>query len=298
MTDYLIIDPSNELHKESLKNDLNDLKSCLSRISKAIKDAYDELDTYNTGELEKISINLKNIAARAVEDSKADLTKVDEFTNSINKLKKDIDNLTLEIIAAAVAAGVAVTLGIVAVALAGPFGMITWIVLAPVVAGAIYIITIDSLKIKADQEEIKQIYSKIDIVNYDMAILKTITQTFSDMVVKLVDVKSNMSEMLKQWQILKTDAENSLNDITKALKDEDTPDYNAIKTDLNAASEEWTKVNNQAKSLAMNIKMSDAKLTVGMSQDQVKNALDASGVSEICNKYSVAKKALKNLSAT
>jgi hypothetical protein len=203
-------------------------------------------------------------------------------------MNSEISSLTAAIVGLAIADAAALTLSVVAVAVAGPFGAVTWIFTGAAIAAATAYIVIDSLKIKSLQAEISQTQKAMDDYTADIAALQLTSNTFANLSKQASAVEANLQYILTVWQSLNED----LREMALEMKDADSKysseDWEAIKADFQVAINLWNSFIGQVRIYKISdISGNTCRLTPGMSQQEVDKAVKAGAkvslINYLCN---------------
>lgn len=276
--------PNNSIALKILTNDLDTLSTQLSMVTGFISGAITNIEGVKN-DLPDMAKELQSIANNAINDEKADKKQIDDLNKAIATLKSDINACTAAIVAAGIATGVSVTLGTIATIVAWPVGAVTWFFVAPVVAASIYVIAIDSIKIKNDKNEIEALQKEITGVTADVSTLSILAQNFTDMADQATKVQSNLQAVLDEWVILENDVNKAITEIKDSIVEKNEQKFNEILTDLSEATVAWNDAYTQAGALHLDLEVSDSNLELGMSSDEVKAAMASGKVVDIISYY-------------
>jgi len=115
--------------------------------------------------------------------------------------------------------------------------------------------------------------------------LDNLTIQFEEMSENVSTLESHAQAVLDEWLIIEQDAKDAIKAILASLIDTNNTDYNAVKEDLENAQKEWENVYMQAQLLNIEIDINDAELSPGMSQAEVKSALEKGNTMSILEYY-------------
>ena len=221
---------------------------------------------------------LTQLANLMTQDKEADSGKIKELEDLIDKADNEIDNLTAEIVGFGIVDAAAITLAIVAVAAAGPLGMVTWIFLGAAVAVATTYIAIDASKIKAIKKDIEAKEDEIGQYNAAITILVEQAKKYQEMSNCFKDIQDNLKDIVAEWEKISGGLGEMQNEIENASKDYDTSDWQSVKTDFENAQEKCEAVKGSIKNLDISsLQAAKAELHIGMSEQEVKTAIEEAG---------------------
>ncbi|MDU1904589.1 MAG: hypothetical protein E6772_07380 [Dysgonomonas sp.] len=270
---YLIKDPTDEHARKKLKknidNSLEDIKDLIEKLDSIIKRMSNFRDT-----LPEQARNLQRIADLAMQDEKVDQKKIKELTEKVNDMNNEISDLTAAIVGLSIAAGIGITLSVIAVAAAGPIGMLTWIFTGAAVATAVTFIAIDAVKIKNLKAEIESLQSSMNDYSADVAALQLTSQTFGELAKKAKAVENNMKYILDIWKALQYDLSSISKEIEKSGEKYKSEDWKAVKSSFEKVIQLWNQFQKEVQLCNLNdMKGNTAKLEPGMSSAEVEKAL-------------------------
>lgn len=267
----LLTDPGNTQVLDMLKNDLAGVSSQLNLVGTFISGALQNIQKFKD-KLPDMATQLQVIANKSTADANADQKQIDELNAQIAQLNADIKSLTAAIVGLAIADAAALTLGTLATVIAWPVGAVTWLFLAPAIAVATTYIALDAIKIKNDQSAISALQGQITGITADVAVLHTLATNYAEMAHQTEVIEGNMQAILAAWQTLEDDINAAITDIHTASADAGSTNFQAVVTDVHDAIAEWNSAYTQAGNLALDLKVNDAQLQVGMSADEVQAA--------------------------
>lgn len=288
-TEALIAHPDNNIAIKILTNDLDNLSDQLSIVTNFISGAITNIKGVKNN-LPDMANQLHIISNKATHEEGVNKEQIDKLTYAISILKNDITKCTAEIVAAGIAIGVSVTIGIVATIVAWPIGAVAWFFIAPVVGVSIYVIVMDSKKIIEDKNEIEKLQKEITGLTADVSTLNILAQNFSDMANESTKVQVNLQAVLNEWIVLENDVNNAIKEIKDAINEKNQKKFNDILTDLREATAAWKDAYTQAGALHLDLKVNNSNLQLGMSSDEVKKALEGGKVIDIISYYNEVQK--------
>ena len=269
----LLIDPTNEVAKEDLVYYLTTLLNRVTGFKNEVVTLYDSLVSYSSN-LPNQSAELKALADTAYDEEQVDQQMVTKLTNEINDLKKEIKNLTNQIIELSITDAACIILGGIAVIAAGPFGAVTWIFLGAAIGVATYYIAIDSKKIEADKALIEEDSKEIDGYTEDAATLEIQSGQCLDLSNCAIAVQENMTALINIWSEIESAITETINDLSSAKTDYTAEFWQGVTDDLNASLEDWNALMEVLTPLQISIQANNANLTLGMSTSEVETAVN------------------------
>lgn len=276
----LIGDPSDQSALLALENDLKALIGQLSLVTTFISGSIRAIEGFKDV-LPSLATELQTIATKSAHDAEADQQQIQELTEDVAALEAEIKSLTAAIVALGIADGVALTLGTVATIAAWPVGALAWLVMGPVVAVATTYIAIDAEKIIADKDKIKSDEESITGLTADVATLQLLTSSYAAMTAETETVEASLRAILAAWQQLESDVGIAVSDVQSAIANSSSEAFEAARKDISEAISEWDAAYAQAGELTIELDVNDAKLELGMSSEQVQQALSSGKSMEI-----------------
>lgn len=271
-TNLLIQNPQNAAARAALNNDLNQIPQQLALVETFIAGAIRALQNFQDV-LPDMATQLQNLSNLAAADNQADQQQIQQLQTQITKLQNDINSLTASIVALSIADGVALTLGTVSSIVAFPVGLLTWLVLGPAVAVATTFIALDAEQINADKDLIDQYQREMTALTGACAVLATLSTTYSTLANQSQTIQTALQSVLAAWQVMAGDIIVAITDCQTAISDAGSNNFDLVLNDLEGAQSEWQATDAQAASLALDLQVNNAPLTVGMSSSAVGNAL-------------------------
>ncbi|WP_319760915.1 hypothetical protein [Maridesulfovibrio sp.] len=268
----LVKNPQDNTALKMLNNDLKGIQAQLKIVTTFISQAVKKVKTFGDN-IPQMASKLQTIADKATADEKVDQKKIDDLKKEIDNLNSDIDSLSASIVALGIADAAAITLGTIATIAAFPEGALAWLFCGPAVAAATVYIALDATKIKEDKANIESKGKQMDQVTADVATLHIIAQNFNRLATSTTAIEDNLKAILKEWQQLEDDVTAAVNDISEAVTEVKKVDFGEVQKDINDAIKEWKEACTQAGALRIEVKANDAPLKIGMSQEEVKDAL-------------------------
>jgi hypothetical protein len=273
--------PSNKIARKLLQDDLQIVSDSLGLISGSISSLLTEMDKFSTN-FPEFAKDLQDIATESAADVKADQTKIDQLNAAITALNDEITDLAIQIAIAGLADLAAITVGAISLFAGWPLGAIGWGIIGLVVAGTTAIIALDSIKIVEDKKKIEADQSQLTDFTADVAVLSVFATQYKQFADAVDAMKKAYTAIRIEWLALENDMNGAVKDITDAMANEGSggkaADYAAIKTDLTSAAKLWDDTCTIADTLIIKIEINDAKLTIGMSEEEVKKALSGGNV--------------------
>lgn len=273
-TDKLIKDPSDKTARDFLLSEINTAIRKMTFFSNEITDVIRTLQSFKET-LPQQAADLQTIADAAMQDQRADEKQIKALQQKIDAANDEIKSLTAAIVALGIADGVAVTLGVVAVAAAGPIGMVTWIFLGAAVAVASVYIAIDAAKIKALKAEIEQEQKTMSAFTADVAALANTANVFQQFADQAQAIEDNLQRIVDAWQAVNTELQAVESDLTDASEDYTAEQWQEVKEDLEHAQADWNTFTAGLGQLDIQVLGNTAKLELGMSSEDVEAAVNS-----------------------
>lgn len=269
--------PDDELALTELQNDLKALSNQMALVSDFISVTLGATTNFSKS-MPDMAAQLQSIADKAIQASGADQKKLDQLNNDVDQLRDHVNGLTSQITWFKAGISAEVTIGVGVFSAGWLIGIIAALVIAAIIAAEEGVIKIDSGVIKADQLKIKDDIIKLQRFEADVAALNLLSANYSRMAGQVSQMESALTEVSQQWSTLQDDVNAAIADINDALSDAQADKYPDVLKDLHQASAAWLAIDSIAGSLAINVNVSDAKITSDMSQDDVKAAIASSKV--------------------
>jgi multidrug resistance efflux pump len=149
-------DPTNSGALAALNTNLGTLKQQINLMNLFVQNTVTSIQTFNNS-VPALAATLQQIATESSQDASADQAQINALNTQVAQLQADIKSLTASLIGLGIAAGVALTLGVVATIALWPVGAATWFVMGPIVAVSAYEITMDAIQLTSDQKQITQL---------------------------------------------------------------------------------------------------------------------------------------------
>ena len=268
----LINNPGDANALALLQQDCNNLSSTMNMVAVFVTSALTQVQNFNNT-LPTLAATMTSIAMKSGHDASVDQTQIDTLRVDIKRLNDDISSLTASMIGLGIAAGAALIIGTVASIVAFPVGLVAWLFMGPVVAIAIYEMVMDANQIKSDQQTIAADQAKITGLAADVAALQLLADTYTNLANQTTSLETNLQAIVAEWQTLAADISTAAADVKQALTDASSTNFNAVLTDIDGALTEWVAAYTQAGSLFVPALVTNASLELGMSSDDLKNAL-------------------------
>lgn len=270
----LIKNPSDVSAKAFLLDEINLAIRKMDFFSDQVSDVIKTLQSFKDS-LPQQAQELQTIANAAMQDQRADEEQIKALSRKIDEANREIKSLTSAIIGLAIADGVAVTLGVMAVAVAGPIGMVTWIFLGAAVAVASIYIAIDTAKIKALKSQIEQDQAAMSAFTADVAALTNTATVFRQFAAQAQAIEDNLQRIVDAWQVLNNELQAVEKDLTDASTDYTAEQWQIVKTDLEHAQADWNTFTASIGQLNVQILGNTARLELGMSPEDVESAVNS-----------------------
>jgi len=270
----LIANPTDPSARMFLLNDINSAISNMNFFESQIAGVITTLQSFKES-LPQQASNLQAIANAATKDQRADQDQISALSQKIDEANAEIKSLTAAIVGLAIADGVAIVLGVVAVAVAGPIGMVTWIFLGAAVAVASIYIAIDATKIKALKDQIEAYQKSMSSFTADVAALTNTAKVFKQFADQAQAIEDNLQQILDAWSALKAELTVVQNELHTASSDYTQEKWQSVKTDFENALADWNTFVASVGQLDITVQGNTAKLQLGMSSAEVQAAMAA-----------------------
>ncbi|MCG8376049.1 MAG: enterotoxin (HBL) [Chlorobiales bacterium] len=268
----LVDNPSDKMALQIMNDDFDRLMKQFGLVTAFISGAVKNIQKFQDV-LPDMASQLENIAQMSAKDAKADQQQIDNLKSDIKSLQDEIDSLSAAIIALGIADAAAITLGVVATIVAWPVGALAWLFAGPAVAVATAYIAFDAVQIELDQQRIEAEQKLIDELTGDVAVLQLLADNYSKLAEQSKEVEENLQAVLAEWQTLESDVAAAVTDIRTATSDAKSANFNAVLDDINSAITEWNAAYDQAGDLHLDLEVNTAQLALGMSSDEVGEAM-------------------------
>lgn len=272
--EFLIQHPGDETTILLLTARLKQLVGVVSSNKAEVAILLEKIQKFSS-DLPQQAKNLEDIANRASKGAEVDEQKVKELTADIERLKADIASLTAAIVGLGIADAICITLGVGAVIVAGPLGLITWPFLGIAMAAATTFIVLDGIKIKNDQDQIKSDQGQINEYTQDAATLRTFAKTFSDLADEALAIQANLQQITNEWTKLENSIQTIIEDLLKAKSEMQSEDWKTVKSTFELAETDWDMMIKLVGPLNIQINANDAQIAPGMTSEEVKTAMSS-----------------------
>ena len=280
----LVNQPSNRVALSALNTDLGILTGILGTITTFISGAITNLQNFKSV-LPNMATQLQTIATKSANDANADKALIKKLNGDIALLQADINNLVGPLVGFGIIDGIAITLGAVVTIALWPLGALVWLLMGPAVAVATTYIALDSAKIVADKNAISAAQGTITGLDADVTTLNVLAQSYTAMVTQTAQIETALQAILAEWQTLETDMTQAVTDIRTATADSSSANFRAVVNDIDGAITEWNAAYNQAGGLSITLQVNNAQLQLGMSSQQVQQALAGGQTMDIIQYY-------------
>ncbi len=274
----IILRPEDAFAIMMFQQDLKDAQTVISNMISTSRSLVDELDKYQSESLDIIRDNLKQLTDGMLKGVDVDEQKITELTARIGALERDIKSQT----AAIVGGSLLVVTGIVMCSLALFTGWGTAVGIAgAVVCGGIAIaggsiVGTAARKIVDDKEAIKNSQEKCSLYEQDIAALRIAADTFDKFCTQMDDMKGYLADIIEVWQTVNNELNELQQDVAEASNEFSRQDWEQVQQSLRNASEVCGKITDWMGDLDISdLKATDAEITPGMTEEEVKRALDA-----------------------
>jgi len=271
--DDLIKDPGDLMTRQALKVELNKLLKIIASNENEVLDLIQRINKF-ASDLPQQAKNLEALADQATKQEGVDQDKVKELSDAIDSLQSEIDSLVAEIVALGIADAACIAMGVAAVCIAGPWGLVTWPFLGIGIAVATTVIVLDGVKIKNDMDKIKSKQNEVNEYTQDATLLKKCADTFKKLSKQATAIQANIKEIVQEWFKLEKSIQMVIDELEQAESDMKSEDWTHVKKEFTTALKDWNKMIDSVGPLNINIQGNDAQIKAGMSQAEVKSAYD------------------------
>ncbi len=268
----LVDDPSDKKALQIMNDDFDRLIRQFGFVTTFISGAIDHIRKFQDV-LPDMAVQLESIAQMSSKDAQADQEQIEQLKEDVKRLQDEISSLSAQIVALGIADLAAITLGTVATIAAWPVGAIAWLFAGPAIAAATTFIALDAMKIKADKAKIEADQELMSELTADVATLHLLADNYSNLAEQSKEVEKNLQAVLDEWQNLESDVVAAVTDIRTAISDAQSANFNAVRDDIDDAISEWNAAYEQAGNLHLDLEVNNAQIELGMSSDDVSNAM-------------------------
>ena len=272
LTKQLIKEPENSSIKSVLMLNLRLIAGTLNTVTMFIEGAVNSISAFRDV-MPALAGQLTSIATHAIETEKVDKKKIDQLQQDIDRLNRQITSDSLAIAAAGVVTGGAIIGGLIFTIAAWPIGALSWFALGPVAVAGGVAIGFAAKDIIDCKKKIEQDQKDMDDYTADVATLQILANNFTTLAQQAVKIDNNLRQILGAWKSLELNVTAAVEEIEAAQKSADENFYQDVLADLNAASLEWQSASQKASDLVLDMKMNDATLELGMTQQDVEKAM-------------------------
>jgi hypothetical protein len=273
--DGLIKNPTSKPLKDDLLSTLKFLQTKFSTYNGMSQALVQTLENQRAKFMQDAQ-TMRNIAISARQTKGVDLKKIDELNRAIKTLQDDITSRAWAIVGGSLATVIGVGMGVTAIALAWATAGISLFLLIPaffITAGGVYIIALNAIQIEEDKAEIEKKSKTLSQTEADILLLDSMAKTLDGFADQVAEMQGALSVIIAPWQVAEDYFASSIaviEQIETASKD----DWNSVKTQLTSIRDGWNNEMLVMDDIRLDTQVSNAKLEVGMSEAQVKNALD------------------------
>lgn len=272
-SDFLIQHPNDKMTREMLTVNLKHLLQLTSSSKSEVALLLTKIQSF-ASDLPLQAEKLQAIADNAAKEEQVDEDKVNELNADIGRLNDEINSLTTQIVGLGIVDAACITLGITAVAVAGPWGLITWPFLGVAGAVATTFIVLDGIQISNDLDKIKSDQKNINEYTQDAAQLKAFANTFSNLANTAIAIQTNVQQIIEVWTNLENSIQTVIDDLLKSESEMTSENWKSVKSTFELALEDWNLMIKLVGSLNIQINANDAKIEPGMSEEEVKEAMN------------------------
>lgn len=221
---------------------------------------------------------MKEISQKLKKISSYDGDKVKKLKSDINGMRDEISSLSAAIAGLGLADLTGLLLGVLALAGAGPAGLFAWIFVGAVIAVSTTYIVLDAKKIKDLNAQIKANLKEVSDYEADIVLVDQQALAFQEFSTKLTRLQNGMEFIISAWKGVIDDLNDMKTLMDTSIKNISKSEWEVIEENLNTAVNKNKDLKARVKQYDISdVKFTDAKMEVGMSQDEIKNTIDKAG---------------------
>lgn len=281
LCDQIIEDPTRKRLVTNLEDCIDDATRNINKMLKELSHVLELLKKYHDS-LPNQAAELTKIANWAMADKQVDQNKIAELKQLIKNANSEINSLAAAIGGLSVALAASIAISVIAVAVAGPFGMVTWIFTGAIIATSIAFIAIDSQKIVTLKAKIKANQESMDDYTADVAALQNTADIFDALAKQAIQMEECVQFIVDIWEALGNDLNNIKQDIAKAGDNVGKKEWLEVKNSFIEATALWNTFIEKVALLDLdNVQANTSKLELGMTEEQVKAACERGETKDI-----------------
>ncbi|MEG0454474.1 hypothetical protein [Bacteroides sp.] len=281
LCDQIIEDPTRKRLVTNLEDCIDDATRNINKMLKELSHVLELLKKYHDS-LPNQAAELTKIANLAMADKQVDQNKIAELKQLIKNANSEINSLAAAIGGLSVALAASIAISVIAVAAAGPFGMVTWIFTGAIIATSIAFIAIDSQKIVTLKAKIKANQESMDDYTADVAALQNTADIFDALAKQAIQMEECVQFIVDIWEALGNDLNNIKQDIAKAGDNVGKKEWLEVKNSFIEATALWNTFIEKVALLDLdNVQANTSKLELGMTEEQVKAACERGETKDI-----------------
>lgn len=281
LCDQIIEDPTRKRLVTNLEDCIDDATRNINKMLKELSHVLELLKKYHDS-LPNQAAELTKIANWAMADKQVDQNKIAELKQLIKNANSEINSLAAAIGGLSVALAASIAISVIAVAAAGPFGMVTWIFTGAIIATSIAFIAIDSQKIVTLKAKIKANQESMDDYTADVAALQNTADIFDALAKQAIQMEECVQFIVDIWEALGNDLNNIKQDIAKAGDNVGKKEWLEVKNSFIEATALWNTFIEKVALLDLdNVQANTSKLELGMTEEQVKAACERGETKDI-----------------
>ncbi len=272
----LIEQPDNQAAKSSLMTDLQLLSINFNQFSLMTTPLITSLHDQSTVFNQDAQI-MTSIAAQALQTAGNDQALITQLNAQIAQLQADINAEAMTIAAGSVVTLAGLGIGALGIILAPFTGGASLTLLIPAVfitAGGAIVIALNAAKIVADKSAIDGLNSQINNTQSDIVLVNTMSSTLNTFAGQVDTLQNALNVVAAPWEASEkyfTDTYNTLNTIEHATSE----DWQQVYDELNQINTDWNKLMVVMPQLEVDSGVTNAQLSVGMTSQQVGQAMQA-----------------------
>lgn len=266
---------------EELHDTIDDLLRNIESINSRLTDLLSLLEDYHDS-LPVQAEKLQNLADKSLMAKEVDEKKVKELKLLVTKAKAEISSLSAAIAGMSVAIAASILISVVAVATAGPVGCLSFVFTGIVIGTSIAYIVMDAKKIEALKDQISQTQNSMDDYTADAAALQLLADGFNDLAKQAADMEGSVKFIVRAWEAMRNDLQVINSEVKHAQDLWAEQEWAAMKQDFEEAAILWKQFIEKAGLYDLdNVKACNCNLELGMSEEDVKAAVEKNGTIDL-----------------
>ncbi|WP_281885489.1 hypothetical protein [Paenibacillus sp. YYML68] len=241
-------DPQNESAIQAIQACIPKLQAAIESVQLTINGLDDAMAEFNT-ELVSDSAVLSAIASDAMASAEADTAQIQKLVDSVNTLQDTINSKKqLVKLEKGLKIDYIIFISTVKIVVGVLIEDEDMVVDAAVSAleDTYNVIVADGADVKAEQDEIANVQAEMDQENKAIAMLKSISLTFDQLLQENEEVQKSATGVRNFWQAAVYETYQMVQDLDKMLNDLSASDIDSAINDVTDLSEQWNEIEEQA----------------------------------------------------